>query len=193
MLSIVLLFLGFIFLLSAEFFLPTSGFLGLVSAILLIAANVLAFSISPVLGFSTLVLSIFVTVLMVVVLVRIWPHTPVGRRILNLKPEGPQPQPTLHRTRDGDPMNDLLGKRGTAKTEMLPSGLVVIENHKYDAITQGEPIKVGSSIEVVRVTAGKLQVQLVSDAPNPLPARSDESSVRSPEALEVPLDSLEIE
>ena len=193
MLTTSLLFLGFVILLTAEFFLPTSGLLGIVSAILLVVANLNAFSISMPFGFVTLITSIIVTPLMLMMLIQIWPHTPVGRRVLNLKP-GEQPdQATQHLTQDGTPLDELVGKQGVAKTELLPSGLVVIEGGKYDAISLGDRIERGATIVVVSISAGKIKVRLVDQSSTNELDSNNGTSVQSPAALEIPLDSLDFD
>ena len=124
---------------------------------------------------------------------QIWPHTPIGRRILNLRPGKRERRVTNHLTRDGGPLDGLIGKRGVAKTELLPSGLVVIEDHKYDAISYGEPIEQGSKVAVASITAGKIHVRLVTEDEGQQPGHVSSDGVQSPAALELPLDSLDID
>jgi membrane-bound serine protease (ClpP class) len=53
----------------------------------------------------------------------------------------------------------MIGKRGSAKTKMLPSGVVVIEGRTYDAVSEGMPIEAGQPIQVVAVRTNRIVVR----------------------------------
>ncbi len=56
----------------------------------------------------------------------------------------------------------LVGKTGTAETVLRPSGKVLIEGKLYDAMTLGDYIQRGQSVEVVSEEGAWLKVKLVS-------------------------------
>lgn len=55
----------------------------------------------------------------------------------------------------------LLGKRGTAITDLRPAGSVDIDGVKFDVISDGEYISAGSNIEIFKVSGVKLLVKKV--------------------------------
>jgi membrane-bound ClpP family serine protease len=71
-------------------------------------------------------------------------------------------------------LKDLIGKRGTARGTMLPSGIVVINGKPYDAVSEGTPIEAGQTVLVVSVSTQRLVVrpdttiraELVESAPS---------------------------
>ncbi len=94
-----------------------------------------------------------------VTMIRVWPHTPIGRRILNRHP-GQENMPGLMRTLpDGTPLAELIGQIGIARTDLLPSGQVLINNQKIDAVSIGMPIDAGKKIIVTTIQTGKVQVR----------------------------------
>ncbi len=179
----LLLLIAFYLLLTAEFFLPTGGLLGVASVVALISSLVIAFSHSLAFGSVLLSVAVVSTPVMIASLVRVWPHTPIGRRMLNRRPGQIDDGGPAKRTRDGQLLTELVGCHGIAQTDLLPSGLVLIENEKLDAISMGMPIDGGAAIVVTHVDAGRIHVRALVD--------SDENTVRSPEALEQSLESLD--
>ena len=85
--------------------------------------------------------------------------------------------------------DELVGPLGMAKTKMLPSGIVVINGRKYDALSDGFAIESGQPIKVSAVKGTRIIVQPfdgeVSD-PTDLP-------VRDRDVLTQPLEELGLE
>lgn len=61
-------------------------------------------------------------------------------------------------TSSGD-LNYLLGKKGTAQTDLRPSGIGNFENNMFDVITEGEYISQGTVIIIKEVKGSKLIVK----------------------------------
>ena len=185
----ILALLVFYILLVGEFLLPTGGILGAMAAASLIAAVTLAFNFSTMAGIAVSCFIAISSPFFILFLIRIWPNTPVGKRMLNLK-IGQTTEPPVKTTNSGTPLDELIGQRGVAKTDLLPSGLVQIGNEKIDAVSTGMPINPGRPIQVVRIETGHVQVrelsdeEMISDSP-PAPT--------SPTLLEDSLDSFDFE
>jgi membrane-bound ClpP family serine protease len=166
--AILLLLLG-VGCLVLEMFIPSGGLLGVLAGLSIIGAITLAFMSGPIQG---LVMTLFVTLLIPVMLgiaVKFWPETPLGRLILLRRPQGADevlPQTEAYRT-----INALIGKRGVAKSLMLPSGVVMVEGKTYDAVSNGLPIDPGQNVRVIAIDTQRLVVR-VDDEPfkEPLPA-----------------------
>jgi membrane-bound ClpP family serine protease len=179
--SILLLLvgLGLIFL---EIFVPSGGLLSCVSALAILASLVVAFLGSVQLGVIMLATTAVVLPTVIAMAVKWWPHTPIGRLILIQRPTNPDdvlPQSQIYRG-----LEELIGKRGKAKSRMMPSGAVRIENRTYDAISDGMPIDEGQWVEVIDVRTHRIVVRPASEPPLP----SDEPP--SEDMLSRPLDSL---
>lgn len=55
----------------------------------------------------------------------------------------------------------LSGKVGTALTPLRPSGAALLEGQRIDVITAGEYLAAGTSVQVVRVRGGRVEVRQV--------------------------------
>jgi membrane-bound ClpP family serine protease len=53
----------------------------------------------------------------------------------------------------------IVGKSGKAATPLSPSGFVMIDGQRWDAVTRGEYIDIGTEVEVVGVQSVNLVVQ----------------------------------
>ena len=185
LLSIIGIFVALL-LLSVEIFLPTAGTVGIVALLVVIAAVAAAFLHSVMYGSIFLLLIVVAIPFLFMSAVKIWPHTPIGRMILigDIKKENVMPKDS-HYVR----VADQIGRIGVAHTKMYPSGIVIIEDQKFDALTKGFPIEAGESVKVVSVEGNRLQVQKYEGDS----ASADDTSDGSPDELAKTMEDLGIE
>ena len=142
-----------------ELFIPSGGVISILAAAAIIASVVVVYTHeSPTVG-TLYLLGLCVCIpLALGAAIRYWPHSPLGRRILNLPPGGPEPE-------FGDIGNnalaELVGKTGMTKSKMLPSGAILVDGKAYDAVADGMAIEPGEPIEVVEVKANRIVVRPV--------------------------------
>ena len=170
----------------AEFLIPSAGLLGVAATISFAAAILIAFGESYSMGMTFLTAAVVVVPVIFVVMVRLWPHTPIGRRVLNLPAEGDEGSQSLEDPRMKE-LRALVGRVGVARTDLLPSGLIEIEGRRYDAVAPGSAIDRGSAVEVFNIETGKIRVRRTERKPSPPPAEQAES------ITETPLDELDLE
>lgn len=183
MLSILLLVLGIIFIV-LEFFIPSSGALTCLAAVSIIAAIVVGFTHSLQLGAIQLLLAALLVPVMFALAVKVWPHTPLGRMILNLPPKSGEPAGQ----QQADNLKQLVGRTGTAASKMLPSGMVKIDGKAFDAISQGMPIEVGQIVQVVAIRDHRMVVRPVE---HQLPPPTDPNDILSQPADAVGIEPLD--
>lgn len=152
--ALILLIVG-LCIMALEVFVPSAGVLGLLAACLIIASVVVAFMTDSLSGMLFLVVALLVVPAMFFAMINIWPHTPIGRRLL---PDNATLKDVLPQGRYYD-RSDLVGKVGVAKSKMLPSGQVVIEDQKYDAVSDGFAVETGDRVKVVAVKENRIYVQ----------------------------------
>ncbi len=156
----ILLLVAALIVIAVELFVPSAGLLAILSAGLLTSAVIVAFLHSVPAGVSMIGVIALLLPLIFVLFVKIWPSTPIGKRVLI----GRQRHEDLLPTGDWyDTREEMVGKRGVAKSRMLPSGQVVIEGQKYDAVSQGMAIEPGDVIEVVAIRTYKIIVRRLSE------------------------------
>ncbi len=81
--------------------------------------------------------------------VQIWPHTTIGRSVLIGLPE--RDDDVLPGDETGRRLQSLVGRTGVARSDMLPSGAVLIGKQTYDAVSQGMPIDRGQPVQVIAI------------------------------------------
>ena len=179
--SMILVALGFGVVL-LELFVPSAGVLGIVAAILFISGIVTGFLHSMWLGATMLGLIACCLPLLFMAMVKVWPHTPLGRRILigRMKEEEVLP------VGEDYEHEKLIGQKGIAKTKMLPSGMIKIGDRSYDAVSDGFAIEAGSEIEVVAIKMNRILVQ-------PVDPKNDEPDFSNDDILSQPFEDLGIE
>lgn len=139
-----------------ELFVPSAGLLGIIATILLISGVTAAFLHSVEAGAALLILLVLFLPIVFVGFVKIWPNTPIGRRILlgRMRQEEVVPQGEFY-----DGLKRLIGERGVAKTKMLPSGIILIGEKTYDAVSDGFAIEPGQKVKVTAVRTNRIFVQ----------------------------------
>ncbi len=154
----ILLFIAALGLIALEIFIPSGGVLGILAALALIASLAVAFSGGTMTGTAMLIVTIVVVPTVLAVAVRWWPHTPIGRLIVLQTPESEDD--VLPDTPEYRSLNALVGKRGVAKTKMLPSGVIVIDDETYDAMADSMAVERGQPIRVTAVRTNRILVVL---------------------------------
>lgn len=162
-------------LLCLEVFIPSGGVLSVCSACAFIAAIVVAFIKGGVALGTTCMATVGILVpIMLFVVVKWWPKTAIGRRILIQPPSEEELIPL-----EVQSMRELIGQQGMAVTPMLPSGAVRLGKQTIDAVSDGRSIEKGTLIEVVAAKGNHLVVRPFS----PNSATTDEPKADSMESI----------
>ena len=188
LLWIFVLLLAGVVLMALEFFVPSGGSLGVFAALCFIAAIVYGYYHSATTGTLVLVGEMLFVPIAIALLIKIWPHTPLGKRmILNVPNDREATQP---RTEEFRRILSLPGKVGVAKSPMLPSGAIVVESYTYDAVSEGMAINEGQRVEVIQVEGNRIVVR-----PTEKPISREEVFIADEdgEQLNVPIDELGID
>lgn len=141
-----------ILLIFAELLLP-GGIIGSLGGIALIAGLVGIFqNYGFVIGAAASLITLFATLTMFYLWFKYFPKTKAGKRLLA--------HSDAQEWRSYDPENvKLLGLTGITQTILRPSGKVMINDHKYDVVTQGEFLSQGTAIKVVEVEGNRIVVE----------------------------------
>lgn len=169
--SLILLGIGLLCLV-LEFFIPSSGMLGVLCVLSLIGAIVLGFMSGTTTGAAMLLGVLICVPAFLFAAIHFWPTTSFGKMILNEPPS--DSDEVLPETYSYRGLRELVGKRGTAKSLMLPGGIVQVEGKNYDAISEGTPIEAGQRVLVVQISTQRLVVR-ADDGPieETLPQRTE--------------------
>ncbi|MFN3152710.1 NfeD family protein [Bremerella sp.] len=162
----LILLLSGLALIVLELFIPSGGVLGFIAAVLLVSAVVYAYwKCDIAVGTAFLAAAVITVPVMIGIAIRIWPHTPMGRMILldSATEEYVDSHASSGHT-------ELVGRRGIARSNLLPSGVAEIDGNRWDVIIVGPAADRGDLIEVVEVEGNRILVARVdetNDAPAP--------------------------
>lgn len=152
-------------LMIAELFIPSGGLISVVAVITTLIGVVLVFRY----GEETTALITLVAVLvglpmLSLLLMKIWPYTPVGRRLV-LRYEDSEDS-TFASMPEHKLLQDLVGRIGKATSSLRPSGTVDFDGRRVDAVTEGMMVEPGRYVKCIEVKAGRVLVRLI-DNPEP--------------------------
>lgn len=170
-----------------DLMIPSGGILLAITGIVAIISITFAFRHSPTAGLTMLTISSLSLPVMFWLFVKIWPKTPIGRRIIS-KPDRQE----AHRWSDAAKNEDgqtLVGARGIATSEMLPSGRIKIGEKTFEAFSETGPIEKGAAVQVLRIELGRLIVG-ISREPEADKPMSDNSGLDRP-LTEFDFDSIQ--
>ena len=159
--------------LALEVFVPSGGVLGFLSVVALVAGVALAFvEQGPWFGTAVLAVTCLAVPLVLAVAFRVFPETPLGRRVL---PPPPRPDEVMPDADRRAVLLSLVGRRGLPTSDLLPWGDVEIDGVDHQAVSEAGPIARGAAVEVVGTQATALVVRVAMESPS-RPSRSPRPS-----------------
>ena len=145
-----------IILLGVEIFLiPGFGVTGILGIIGIVSSIFISFGINNIAAATLVVfISLIVDIILIILIARFFVKSKDLKRnvILDSDTSGYNSSVSY---------NELLNKEGIADTFFRPSGYIIIDNKKYDAISEGEFIDKGSKLKVVLVEGNKIVVKKI--------------------------------
>lgn len=181
--SLGLLLLG-MSILVLELFIPSGGILGVLAGLAFVSSIVVAFFADLRFGAIMLTVTAVIIPTMIALGVHWWPNTPLGRLILIPRPE--HEDDVLPDGEEYRQLKTIVGKRGKAKSKMLPSGVVMIEGKTFDAVSQGMAIEPGDPVLVVAVRTNRIVVR-------PLEPHEQQPAEPADEVLSRPIDTVSLD
>lgn len=194
----LLLYVAAVALAVVDLFVPSGGLLLILSAVGGVAAVLFGFRSGTGMGMGMLTLVIASIPTFVLLAIKVWPHTPIGRRIILPLPRSASPA----ETNTGDSLGNLVGRVMRAETTFLPTGQLRIGHRRFNALAESGFIEAGSHVKVIAVRERNLIVRVTTEplthtSPRPAgheaaeDAAAEQSSLLERPAEELGLDSLD--
>jgi len=161
--EVILLGLGFVAVAVEVFLLPGFGVAGILGALLIGAAVVLAMlgnfptGGDVVQALAVLGASVFITLAVAFAWFR---HLPNSRRFRGLIHQ--ESSLSAEGYVSALPRGDLVGKQGVALTDLRPAGVATVDGERIDVVTEGEYVHATSPIEILRAEGYRHVVRAVS-------------------------------
>lgn len=153
----ILLFCGGLLLIVLEMYTPGAGFFG-ISGLLAILAS-LFFTLGGGVGaLNVLALSIVVAVVVFALILKRLPNSKLWSKLILH-----QAETTLEGFVSANDYRFFLGKTGTVITLLRPAGVVDVEGTHLDVVSEGQFIRTGVTVEVIKVNGARIVVRPVNN------------------------------
>jgi membrane-bound ClpP family serine protease len=173
MIAVILLVAG-LAIVVLELFVPSGGILAVVAVVAIVGSVISALMYEDrTIGTTFALAEIIGVIVGLVLIVKWWPNSSIGRRIA---PELPREEEILPENE----LKQLIGKVGYAKSMMLPSGAVVIEGRTVNAVSEGMAIDAGQQVKVVEVRGNRIVVRKVEIVEQKQPVRREDDLLSRP-------------
>ena len=149
-LTILLFAAGFV-LMVVEVLLPAYGLIGIAGVLCLLGGVGVAFWINQWLGVAALVGLGVAAPFGWALWAKLWPHTPIGRRMM-LQPVAQQ-SPRAPAVR--------VGQSGVTVSELRPAGLCEFGAERLEAFSEGAVIPANTAVRVIGLVDGRAMVRAV--------------------------------
>lgn len=151
-----------VLLVALEVLVPSGGVIGVLSVAAAVASIVCFWRVDAWWGVTGLLLVLVLGPLAVGFAFKIWPNTPIGRRmILGGETEEQSAQSAHQRQQEHELRQALVGVRGDAVTDLRPVGMVRIEGERIEATAESGFIAAGSQVRVTAVEGNRIKVRHV--------------------------------
>ena len=164
---IILLVAVGITLIALEVIIP-GGILGAIGGVCILASCALSFrEFGPMGGLMSTAIILTLTGFTIWLVFRVLSKTALGKRAFLSK------SVDAVSANYGEEAKELIGKSGTTKTTLAPSGYIIVEGKRYEAFCQAGLIEAGASIQVIGADNFRLIV-------TPTPSQVVSPSVSTP-------------
>lgn len=149
----VIFILGVILLCVELFLIPGFGITGIFGIIGIVAGLFISFGIHNIAVASFVIfISLLIDIILIILIARFMSKSKDFKDKITLDSD----TSGYHSSVSYD---DLMGKEGVADTFFRPSGYIVIDGKKYDAVSEGEFIDKGSNLKVILVEGNRIVVK----------------------------------
>ena len=162
--STILLLILAITLAILEVFFPSAGVLAFLSAVAFISAIIMAFYEGFWFGVVAVPTALVTLIAAIVLGLKYWPMTAIGKRVLLSPPDGDE---MLPEEPERDFLRSLVGRTARAKSKLLLSGVVTIDGRTFGAESEGMPVEEGQLVRVLQVRGSCLVVRPIDEQSAP--------------------------
>ncbi len=142
-----------------EIFVPSHGLLAFASAVMSVAGVVCLWRHDEGWGLSGALALLVLAPAGLYFGLRIWPSTPVGRKIIGAPSEEEVLRQRQAEEAERQQLQALVGRSGVVVVELRPIGVVEVGGKRYDAVSETSFAKPGAKIKVSVAEPNQLRVR----------------------------------
>ncbi len=156
----LLLYFGALVLAVLDLLLPTGGILLVLAVLAALGSVLMGFRSSTAMGMSMLTLVSASVPALMYAFIRVWPMTPIGRRVILGLPKEQKNEADNDRDL---PLGAHVGQVLVAEYPIMPTGQLRIGHRRYNAVVEGGIVEAGQRIKIVAVRERNLVVRLSNE------------------------------
>ncbi len=170
-----------------DLLIPSGGVLAVASLVASLVSVYFGFQSSYAIGVATLALMLVCIPVFIAVALRLWPHTPIGKRVILKAP--PQAEPPLEA--EQQQLQELVGLVGVAQSPLMPYGFIRLLGRTYNAMCDSGVIEIGQNVLVTAVQQRNLVVTRTTRPPSSGSSSKATEPTAPPESLlDIPAEDL---
>ncbi|MFM9997090.1 MAG: NfeD family protein [Phycisphaerales bacterium] len=146
-------------LLILEVFIPSGGLIAVTATGCAIAGVVCLFRVSTTWGLVGILGLMFLGPSAFAFALKVWPHTPIGRRMLGDRSPEELEAERRAAEREREERQALLGAEGVVVTDLRPVGVVSIDGRRHDALSEESMLRAGTRVRVSVVEPNQIKVR----------------------------------
>ncbi len=146
----------------AELFVPSHGALALTSGVLAVSGVVCMFKYDTSWGVGTGLAIVVLAPFAVGFGMKIWPHTPFGKRIIGVPPEEEVAAARAVEEAAKAARRALMGKEGKVLTDLRPVGKVEIDGQRFEVLSETYFVPAGTKVKVTHADMETIKVRPVT-------------------------------
>jgi len=151
-----------IVLLFVEVFVPSGGAIGFIAVASAAAGVVILWRFDQAWGITSLLGVAIIGPILVLFALRIYPSTPVGRRMIGIPSEEEANVRAQAQAREQQERAALIGREGVVRTDCRPVGVVEIDGKRYDALSETTLLPAGTRIKITCIEGAQIKVRPVA-------------------------------
>ena len=172
-----------------DLFVPSGGMLLIMSTAAAFGAVLFGFRSGYTMGMTMLTIVVASVPAFAYAAIKIWPNTPLGKRIILSLPGHKKRAKPEHETA----RQSLVGSVHLAEYALMPTGQIRIGHRRYNAVAESGIIEAGQNVEIVGLKERNLVVR-VTDASPTLPSEAEaKGEPHHQSLLDLPADELGID
>lgn len=145
-----------------EVFVPSGGLIAILATGCSLAGVYCLFRVSNTWGFIGIATVLFMGPLVFGFALKVWPSTPMGRKMMGEKPPEQVEAERLAELKEREQLAALVGMEGVVLVDLRPIGTIQVNGQRYEALSERSIIPAGTRVKITVVEPNQIKVRAIS-------------------------------
>ena len=144
-----------------EVFVPSSGLIAITAAGCAVVGLVFLFRYQLAWGVSGTLTILVLGPTAFGFALRVWPSTPMGRRMLGAKTPEEEEADRLAALKERQKQQSLVGAEGMVLSDLRPVGMIQVDGARMEALSETGLIRAGAKVRITAIESNQIKVRTV--------------------------------